>query len=439
MKTLLIYGKEHIEIKVPDSADIFEAAYPEIKLDSSELVYNSIKNPINSLPLSDILKKRRNDSVVIVVSDITRPIPYHSFLQVLLDEVEENGILKSDIKILVATGMHRKSTKEEHIEMFGENICENYCIIDHDAEDETELVDIDRKSKQGRNIILNRYLVEAGCKIVTGLVEPHFMAGFSGGRKSICPGLVALDTIKNFHGFEILDNENSANTILENNPCHKEALSIAEAAEIDFVLNVVINKDRQVVGAFSGDLNDAHKKACDFVKKYTCPKIEKEYDIVITSSGGYPLDATFYQCVKGMVSSLPAVKKNGIIISLGKCCEGIGSKEYTETMFKYSDSWKKFLKDKKNPEEFIKDQWQLQMQTRVLKKIGKRNLFFFNDTLRREELDKLNITPVDLKNTSPEIVLQNQLNKLVDENVSVAVFPDGPYCAPQFISNCAND
>ena len=430
MKTSLIYGKEELEINVPDNSDIFEANFPPVNNTADQFVMESLSNPINSLPLKEAVKNRKNDKVVIVVSDITRPIPYTTFLQVILDEIETAGVIQKNIIILVATGMHRVSTIEEHIEMFGKHICDNYKIIDHDAEDDDNLLMIDKKSKSGRDIILNRHLVEAGFKIITGLVEPHFMAGFSGGRKSVCPGLVSLETIQTFHGFKMLDDKNTQNAVLDGNPCHEESTSVAEAAEIDFSVNVVLNKNRQVVNAFSGELNSAHKKACEFVIEHACPKIDKEYDIVITSSGGYPLDATFYQCGKGIVSCLPVVKKGGIVISVGNCSEGIGSPEYKETMFKYSESWEKFIEDIQATDIVIKDQWQLQMQARTLGKIGKNNLYFVNDTLPKEDLVKLNVNPIHAEKGKVTDTIQNLIDLLIEKKNTVAIFPDGPYCAP---------
>jgi lactate racemase len=430
MKTSLAYGKEKIEIEVPENSDIYESDFPEVKIGSVEIVRKSILNPINSLPLEQALRKRKNNKVVIVVSDITRPIPYSGFLQCIIDEVEAAGINKSNITILIATGMHRISTASERLEVFGREVCKKYKIIDHDAEDEKKLLKIEAKSKSGNDIVLNRHLVEAGFKVTTGLVEPHYMAGFSGGRKSICPGLVALKTIQTFHGFTMLNNKKTQNALLEANPCHEESLSIAKAAEIDFSVNIVLNKERQVINAFSGELEAAHIAACDFVTKYTCPVVMKEYDVVITSNGGYPLDATFYQFAKGVVSCLPTVKKNGIIISTGKCIEGIGSQEFKGTMFKYSEDWRRFLVDNETTDIVIKDQWQLQMQTRALEKVGKKNLYFVNDTLQKDDLAKLNINPISAKKGKVAEAIQKLLNNLVEKDTTVAVFPDGPYCAP---------
>jgi lactate racemase len=430
MKTSLAYGKGKIEIEVSDNSDIYESDFPELKIGPMEIIRQSIHNPINSLNLQQALKKRKNNKVVIVVSDVTRPIPYANFLQCILDEIETAGIDRSNITILIANGMHRISTENDRLEILGIDICNKYKIIDHDCEDKKNLLKIEGKSKFGRDIFLNRYLVEAGFKIVTGLVEPHYMAGFSGGRKSICPGLVSLKTIQIFHGFEILNNKKTLNASLKDNPCHEESLSIAKAAKIDFSVNIVLNKERQITNSFAGELETAHAAACDFVIKYACPKINKEYDIVITSSGGYPLDATFYQVAKGIVSCMPIVKKNGVIISIGKCSEGIGSVEYKDTMFKYSEDWRKFIRDIKATDIVIKDQWQLQMQTHALEKIGKSNLYFASDTFSKSDLSKLNVNPICAEKGKIVDAIQKLLNSLIEKNTTVAVFPDGPYCAP---------
>ncbi|MCP4177055.1 MAG: nickel-dependent lactate racemase [bacterium] len=430
MKTSLAYGKEKIGIEVSDNSDIYESDFPEPKIGPMEIVKQSLLSPINSSNLQQALKKRKNNKVVIVVSDITRPIPYASFLQCILDEIETAGIERSNITILIATGMHRISTENDRLEILGIDICNKYKIIDHDCENKRNLLKIEGKSKFGSDIILNRYLVEAGFKIVTGLVEPHFMAGFSGGRKSICPGLVSLKTIQTFHGFKILNNKNTINALLKDNPCHEESLSVAKAAKIDFSVNIVLNKERHVINSFAGELETSHAAACDFVIKHACPKVNKEYDIVITSSGGYPLDATFYQVAKGIISCMPVVKKNGIIISIGECCEGIGSEEYKDTMFKYSEDWRKFVHDIKATDIVIKDQWQLQMQTHALEKIGKSNLYFVSDTFSKSDLSKLNVNPVCAEKGKTADAVQKLLKSLIKKNTTVAVFPDGPYCAP---------
>lgn len=423
-----LFDNEKIEISVPDDSVVYESSFPSVGLTDAEIVGNAILNPLGALKLAARLKQRRSGKVVIVVSDITRPIPYSNFIQQLLAYIEFVGVKKDEIVILIATGMHRVSTYSERIEMFGKDIADNYTIIDHDAENDSELVELPgARSFSGNKIKLNRHFVEAGFRIITGLVEPHFMAGFSGGRKSVCPGLSSLGTVQNFHGYNFLANANARNGNLKDNPLHEEALSVAKAVGIDFSLNVILNKNRKIVRAFAGELESAHFEACKFVAEYVCRKVDIQADVAITSSGGYPLDATFYQCVKGMVSCLPAVKKGGAILSFGGCSEAIGSREYKETMFKYADNWQRFLEDIKSG-IFIKDQWEFQMQCRALDKVGRDGLFFVTDKIPQEDLDKLSVNGISTDN------VQHELQKLVDnfiaKGATFAVFPEGPYCAP---------
>ena len=430
MKVKFPYNNRHLEIIVPDNTTLYNTTYKEPTIEANKVVLMAIRNPIKSEPLSAILKKSESKSVVIVVSDITRPIPYASFLGVILKEIEDAGVLRNNIVILIATGMHRPSTITEREHMFGKSICEAYRIIDHEAEKEDDLVTIEGTSYAGRTIELNRHFIEADFRIVTGLVEPHFMAGFSGGRKSICPGLCSLETVKAFHSFSFLDNPNSRNANLKDNPLHSEAISIARKIEVGFSINLILNKEHKVIDAIAGDIEESHKLACKVVSENACPEVEQEHDVVITSSGGYPLDATFYQCVKGMVSSLPVVKKNGTVVSLGSCLEGVGGNEYKSTLKKYSGNWKGFLSDSMNTKNVIKDQWQFQMQTKVLEHVCEENLIFVTDGISNSELSKLSVNGVFAAEDHIQEKVQEIVDAFVKEGKTLAVIPEGPYCSP---------
>ena len=227
------YNKRQIDIQVPNDATVYRTSYKDSGIDARELVLNAVRNPVESPPLSENLKKSGAKSVVIVVSDITRPIPYADFLDAVLEEIKDAAVPRDNIIILIATGMHRPSTAVEREYMFGPEVCKRYRIIDHHAEKTDELVTISGTSHAGRPIELNRYFAEADFRIVTGLVEPHFMAGFSGGRKAICPGLCSLETVKAFHSFTFLDDPSARNGNLEGNPLHYEALSIVRQAKVD--------------------------------------------------------------------------------------------------------------------------------------------------------------------------------------------------------------
>ena len=256
------YNKRQIDIQVPNDATVYRTSYKDSGIDARELVLNAVRNPVESPPLSESLKKSGAKSAVIVVSDITRPIPYADFLDAVLEEIKDAAVPRDNIIILIATGMHRPSTAAEREHMFGPEVCERYRIIDHHAEKTDELVTISGTSHAGRPIELNRYFAEADFRIVTGLVEPHFMAGFSGGRKAICPGLCSLETVKAFHSFTFLDDPYARNGNLEGNPLHYEALSIVRQAKVDFCINLVVDRKRRLVDAIAGDLEASHKITC---------------------------------------------------------------------------------------------------------------------------------------------------------------------------------
>jgi nickel-dependent lactate racemase len=427
MQVELLYHTKKIKIELPDDTRVFQTTYPEPVAEPWAVVEKALNSPVDSQPLEHLLKNRRAGDVVIVVSDISRPIPYPVFLPQFIDRLVAAGVQKNEILILIATGMHRPSTPEERIEILGENIVNAYCIEDH-LPDANDLIVLPGTSWSGNMVRLNKRVVEAGFRIITGLVEPHFMAGFSGGRKAVCPGLASLETVQRFHGYDILSNENAANGILNNNPCHLEALSVAQTLGVDFSLNVVLNHERDIIYASAGELDAAHLSACEFVQQHACPAVDQEYDVILTNSAGYPLDTTFYQCVKGLVSALPAVKPGGHIISIGGCAEGIGSDSYKNIMLKYSGDFKQFLKDIQESDTVIKDQWQYQMHARVLEKIGQQHIHFFTENIPPELLHQLSVNGV----STPDVqsAVQSMVDDFVRQGKSICVCPEGPYCAP---------
>jgi len=430
MKIQFRYGKEEIRLNVPDDSTLYAPGYERASTDVRDMLLHSISNPTGCFALNHQLKNRRKGNVVIVVSDITRPIPYRSFLLSLLEYIGKEGIDRSETVIVVATGMHRASTMDEKIYMFGKDIVENYKIVDHEAENDATLSLLEGKSWSGAEIMLNRDYVEAGFRIITGLVEPHFMAGFSGGRKAICPGLASLNTVQMFHGYRFLSNPNATNTVLENNPCHLENTSIARLCPADFSINIVLDQDRNVNRIISGELFVSHEKTVNYVKEKSCKTVDELADIAITSCGGYPLDETFYQCVKGFVNCLPALKVNGEIIAFGSCTEGIGSHEYRSLMKKYAFRHHDFLNDISNSRFFIKDQWQLQMHTRVLKKLGWQNLHFYTASIPQNELDLLSVCGHTVSQDQMVASIQKQIDEAIASGKKIAVFPEGPYCSP---------
>jgi nickel-dependent lactate racemase len=423
-------GRGEVVLRLPASAEVFASSFPAPAGPAEGIVLRAVREPLGAPPLREALARRRPGDVAVVVSDVTRPIPYASFLPALLAEIESAGVPRGRILVLVATGMHRPSTAAERVEMFGPDVPARYRVEDHRAEDEAGLADLPGRSASGARVRLDRRFVEAGFRLVTGLVEPHFMAGFSGGRKAVCPGLAGLDTIRQFHGAAFLADPLARNANLKENPLHAEALSVARLAGVDFTANVVLDGVRRVVRAFAGGLEPAHDAACAFVRACACRPVTRPADVVVTSGGGYPLDATFYQCVKGFVSCLPAVRPGGTVVAFGGCAEGIGGPEYAGLLARYAGRWRAFLEDIRQPDAFTRDQWEFQMHARALERVGESGLHFVTDGLPAAALANLSVTGHAAPAGGVGPAVQELLDRALAGDQTVAAFPEGPYCVP---------
>ena len=354
---------------------------------------SSIHRPVGSQPLPEILKGKGKPAgdltVCITTSDITRPVPYKGeagILQPLLELLHQSGIRKENITLLVGTGTHRPSTPAEKAAMFGEDVVAQYRIIDHECDNDAMLVDIG-KTRTGTEIHIDKFFYQADVKIATALVESHFMAGASGGRKAICPALVSRKTIEKFHSAEFLDSPRATNLVLEGNPCHEESLEIAKKAGVDFIINTVLNRRLELLEVFSGDLVQAHAKAVELLKSIVAIPVEEEFDVVLTH-GGY-VGINHYQNAKAAVNALPVVKEHGFII-LAACerdVDPIGPTTYKTLLhllkLQGPDGYMSTLL---NPGwTFTKDQWEPQMWAKVLKKIGEEGMIYCSAVLSAKE------------------------------------------------------
>jgi nickel-dependent lactate racemase len=293
-------------------------------------------------------------------------VPNALILPPILRTLEEAGIPRERITILVGTGLHRPNEGEELVTLVGKEITSQYRILNHRARDRETLVHIGETSC-GAPIWIDKVYIEADLKIATSLIEPHLMAGYSGGRKAICPGIMGVDTMRVLHGPALMGDPRSAEGIIEGNPFHRQALEVAQRAGVDFTFNVSMNARRQVTGIFCGDLEKAHAEGVAFVERQALALVEKPVPIVLTSSAGHPLDLTLYQAVKGLTAVLPIVEEGGTILIAARCQEGIGSPEFTELLLNTSSA-EVFLQKLEDPEFFTIDQWQLQELCKVLKK-----------------------------------------------------------------------
>lgn len=412
MKANILCGEKELQIEVPEDAIMLNPNPALPLVNPRESVEAAITGPIGTAPLAQVAQGRRNACVVI--SDITRPVPNKIILPPILDTLETSGIARENIVILIATGMHRPNLGKELEQMVGADIMANYRIENHfcrKEEDLRHIADID-----GAAIEINRHYLDADLKILTGLIEPHMYAGYSGGRKSILPGISSYKTMTFMHSFAMIDHPNVTNCRLEGNPFHTAGEKVARLAGVDFIVNVVINKQRELVGVFAGHPTEAHQAGCKMVAQMSVQKVSQPADLVITSAGGYPLDATFYQVSKGLIAASDLIRENGDIIIACECREGLGSAEYCE-LVREGCSAEEFFASRCNPDHFQIDQWCLQTTYQALAKAS--NVYVYSPYLDAKELNDIGITKID--------DIQATIDKLTTRHKSVVVSHEGPY------------
>jgi len=378
-------------------------------------ILDALESPIDSPALSELAKNR--ESATIVISDITRPVPNKLILPPILKIIEDQGVPRDKINILIATGVHRPNEGDELLEMVGSQIVENYRIVNHFSQRPETLINLGQ-TQNGTPVLINRLYVESDLRVISALIEPHLMAGYSGGRKAICPGLASIETMKIMHGPEILEHPKATVGILEGNPFHVEATKIALMAGVDFSLNVTINDRRQLTGVFAGDMVNAHLAGTKFVEKQTKVTLSEPVDAVIVSSAGYPLDATFYQAIKGVLTAVEVVREGGMVILVAECQEGIGSGPFTDLILK-TKNLEQFVRNIYNPKNFVIDQWQLE---ELAKATRKADVYFYSDKIPYEQQKNLFVNPLRSPNEGIEIVL-----KKYGEGAKIVAIPDGPY------------
>lgn len=417
MKIKIDYGREGCWINVPDKNLVKVLAMKEsIPFENPEAsVEQALKQPIGSRPLSELARGKK--TACIVICDITRPVPNKIILPPILNTLESSGIPRENITILIATGIHRPNLGEELIALVGEEIDENYRVVNHYAKERDTHTHLGQTSR-GTEVLIDSTYVNADLKITTGFIEPHLMAGFSGGRKLICPGIASLDTVKVMHSPKILEHPNSREGIIEGNPFHEESLEIAKIAGVDFIVNVALDEKKQMTGIFAGDLEKAHEAGIASVKTHVVDTVSEPVDIVVTTSAGYPLDATFYQSVKGMTAALPIVKEGGTVIIAAECKEGLGSEEFAQLVRETTDM-DVFMKDIYRDDYFVVDQWQFEELAKVLRKA---DVYLFAEGVSKDDCKRMIPACVSSVEEGIDMALERH-----GPDATIAVIPKGPY------------
>jgi len=367
-KVKLPYGKKSITIDIPEDRleGILVSKVNKYSIEESEedIVKKAIINPIGVPRLKDLARDKKK--IVVISSDHTRPVPSHITMPLILNEIRQ-GNPKAEIAILIATGYHRSSTEAELRKKYGDKIVDKEKIVIHDSRDRDNMVKVGILPSGGE-LVLNRLAIEADLLVAEGFIEPHFFAGFSGGRKSILPGIASEETILANHCSEFIAHPKARTGILKDNPIHEDMIYAAGKVNLNFILNVVINGDKKIINAFAGHWEKAHLKGCEFVSKLAGFK-SKLADIVITTNGGYPLDQNIYQSVKGMTAAEATCKKGGVIIIASTCADGHGGNSFYNTFAK-ANSVQNVIDEimARNRNKTIPDQWESQILARILLK-----------------------------------------------------------------------
>ena len=367
-KILLPYGKGQVPLEVEDGhlAGVLRSgihAYRPPK-SAAELVRESIENPIGSPRLRELAVGRRR--ITVIASDHTRPVPSRVIMPPMLEEIR-SGNPDAEITILVATGLHRTTTKEELAGKFGEEIVARERIVVHDCDDADNLVSLG-KLPSGGDLIVNRLAAEADLLVAEGFIEPHFFAGFSGGRKSVLPGIASRATVMYNHNAGFIAHPKARTGVLDGNPIHEDMLFAARAAKLAFVVNVVIDAAHEPIFSVAGDCEAAHRAGREFLAS-KCQVDAIPADIAVSTNGGYPLDQNIYQAVKGMTAAEATVKPGGVIVMFASASDGHGGASFHRT-FRDEPDLERMMRTflARRPEETIIDQWQSQILARVLLK-----------------------------------------------------------------------
>lgn len=419
------YGKSELPVRLPKGCQPVVVRKPPMPLleNPHKSIEDALRNAVASPSLEQLAKG--SSRVCIVICDITRPVPNGPILRGIVQELNAAGVANSQVTILIATGLHRPNLGKEMLEVIGDEwIFNNIRIENHFARDTAWMVDLGRTPTDGIPVVLNRHLVDADLRIVVGLVEPHFMAGYSGGRKVVAPGVAGEETIRTFHNHQFMANPLACNGNLIDNPLHRGQLEILKLLGPTYAVNTIIDEQRQMSFVNFGQCVESHLQSVEMVRKYAEVPIDKKFSTLITSAAGYPLDKTYYQTVKGMVAPLQILAEGGHMIVASRCEEGLGSHEYRDSQYQLK---------KLGAEGFIErirrmpladiDGWQTHMLLRPLS-IGRVSLF--SEGIQGSDRELTGVEMID----SLERAIEQSVASSGDK--SIAVIPEGPYVIPVY-------
>jgi nickel-dependent lactate racemase len=421
----LNYGRGRLPVALPDEIELSVIRKRQMPVlpDSEAAIREAFGAPAGAPPLVELARGKK--SACILICDITRPVPNGLFLPILIEQLLEAGLRAERITIVVATGLHRPNEGEELAELVGSRwVLDTIEVANHFARDDAAHVDLGTTRAHGVPVKLDRRLVEADLKIATGLVEPHFMAGYSGGRKVIAPGVAHKDTITTFHSARFMEHPLATSCVLDGNPLHESQLEIVEMLGGALALNTVIDEDRRLSFVNFGEIALSHLEAVAHAREFAEVPVAEQFSTVVTSAAGYPLDKTYYQTVKGMVTPMAIMAPGADLIIASACSEGMGSKEFVEAQRRLVEGGPERFLDEISTKRFADiDEWQTEMQLKPMR-IGSIQLYSQGLPAADRELTGVEVIP------SVERAIEASVARSGDRRV--AVIPEGPYVVPVY-------
>ena len=420
MRIKLAYGRDGLWVDLPDDASItvVEPRFVPGLPDERAAILQALRAPRGAPPLRELVRPR--DTIAVVFSDLTRPMPNDRVLPPLLDELASAGVPDGQIVLINALATHRPQTGSELRQMLGDGLVERYAVVQHDAGDAHNLVPV-TSNRAGRPVRLHRAYVEASFRILTGFIEPHMFAGFSGGPKAVLPGIADAEAILDNHGPAMIAHPGATWAVTEGNPIWEEMLAVAQASQPGFLLNVTLNQRRQITGVFAGGLVEAHAAGMAAVRETALQAVDEPFDLVITSNSGYPLDLNLYQAVKGMSAAAQIVEPGGDIIVAAECWDGIPDHGEYKQLLWAADTPEALLQRVMASGVRGQDQWEAQIQAQVQRRA---RVHVYADGLSDDDLRRALVIPCrSIEDTVAGIRHGNP-------QATIAVLPDGPQTVP---------
>ena len=417
-KVVLKYANEGLEVSLPDSGNFIGILGPKARPainDPAAAVLQGLRTPINTRPLRELARGRRD--AVIVISDSTRPVPNTLLLPLILGELEAAGMVREAITILIATGIHRPNEGEELVRLVGADTVANYRIVNHFSKNDADMSYAGTIMGEAP-VYVNKLYAKAGLKILTGFIEPHMWAGFSGGRKSILPGISSVKTLEFMHGPEMIAHPDVVYGKLAGNPFHEAGLQIMERVGADFLVNVTLDTEKRVTGVYCGPPVDAPLRGAAELEPFCTTYIDEPLDFVVTTNGGAPLDVNLYQTSKGIAGVAPVLKSGGEIVVASRCPEGLGSHEFVASMDEFSTPTE-WTRRALAHEFFHADQWCAQ---EIYKWMADHPIHLYSDGISDDSQSRYGFRPTnDVGQTVEELLKKH------GSEARWAVVPDGPY------------